>query len=187
MNAVQMSRMPFSFRAGWDELIRMHPSIARLFAWVVLPFSLLPPVMIYYAAAQNGTAFVPGVTTAQWHQAAAIFFVAELVTVPLVAWLIHLICQANEVQDASYYRCFTLAVIAPVPLWLSSLSLLVPNLVFAVLVGGAALFASFGLIYHGVYALFQLREPVKAFQMASVICGTGLLAWLLLMQIVLIH
>ena len=73
------------------------------------------------------------------------------------------------------------------PLWLSSLSLLVPSLSFGVVVGGVALFASFGLIYHGVYALFQLREPVKAFQMASVICGTGLLAWLLLMQIVLIH
>lgn len=186
MNAVQISRMPFSFRSGWDELIATHPSIARLFALVVLPFSLLPPALIYYAGGQYGDVFVPGVTAAQWHRAAAIFFVAELVTVPLVAGLVYLTCRLNAVE-ASYYRCFTLAVIAPVPLWLSSLSLLVPSLGFCVLVGGVALFGSFGLIYRGVYALFQVREPISAFQMASVICGTGLLAWLLLMQIVLVH
>ena len=39
MNVLQMPRMIFSFSEGWDDLIRIHPSIARLFAWVVLPLS----------------------------------------------------------------------------------------------------------------------------------------------------
>lgn len=186
MNAMQVSRMPFSFSAGWDELIRIHPSIFRLFAWIALPLSLLPAAMISYAGSHYGDVFVTGVTPAQWHVAAAIFFLAELLTVPLVAWLIHQICGLCDVQS-DYHACFTLAVIAPVPLWLSSLCLWVPSLAFGVVIGVVAMFASFGLIYHGVYALFGLREPVKAFQMSTVICGTGLLAWLLLMQIVLIH
>ncbi len=186
MNAVQLSRMAFSFHDGWDELIRIHPSITRLFAWVALPLSLLPPAMIYYAGGNYGDVFVPGVTPAQWHAAAGIFFLAELLTVPAMAWLIHLVSRANDVAT-DYHECFTLAIVAPIPLWLSSLTLFVPNLIAGVIVGGLALFFSFGLIYHGVYALFRMLDDVKAFQMASVICGAGLLMWLLLMQIVLIH
>jgi hypothetical protein len=38
-----------------------------------------------------------------------------------------------------------------------------------------------------VYALFRMHEDVRALQMATVLTGAGLLAWLLLMQIVLTH
>lgn len=186
MNLMQTPKMIFSFHEGWDELVRIHPSIARLFALVVLPLSLLPPAMIYYAGGSYGDVFDPGVTPAQWHAAAGIFFLAELLTVPAMAWLIHLVVRANEV-DADYHECFTLAAIAPIPLWLSSLALFVPSLFANVVVGGLAMACSFGLIYHGVSTLFRMREEVGAFQIATVIAGAGLLAWLLLMQIVLMH
>ena len=186
MNVLQMPKMIFSFTAGWEDLIRIHPSVARLFAFLVFPLSLLPPAMIYYAGGSYGDVFVPGLTSGQWHMAAFIFFAAELLTVPLVAWLIHTVCNMNSVQT-NYQSCFTLAAIAPIPLWLSSLVLFVPDLLIGVVVGGLAMACSFGLIYHGVYALFRPRENIQALQMATVIAGAGLLAWLLLMQIVLIH
>ena len=186
MNVLQMPRMIFSFSEGWDDLIRIHPPIARLFALVVLPLSLLPPAMIYYAGGNYGDVFVPGITSAQWHAAAGIFFLAELLTVSIMAWLIHLVSTVNNAAT-DYHACFTLAAIAPVPLWLSSLTLFVPNLFFGVVVGGLGLLCSVGLIYRGVYALFCMREDIKALQMATVIAGAGLLMWLLLMQIVLIH
>ena len=186
MNVVQMPKMIWSFSEGWDDLIRIHPSVARLFALLVFPLSLLPPAMIYYAGGRYGDVFVPGVSPEQWHAAAGIFFLAELLTVPLMAWLIHLVCKINNVVT-DYHSCFTLAALAPIPLWLSSLVLFVPNLFVAVVVGGLALLCSVGLIYHGVYALFHLREDVQALQMATVIAGVGLFAWLMLMQIVLIH
>lgn len=186
MNVMQMPKMVFSFHGGWDDLIRLHPSIARLFAWVVLPLSLLPPAMIYYAGGSYGDAFVPGVAPAQWHAAAGIFFLAELLTVPVMAWFIHLACRLNGVAT-DYHVCFTLAAIAPAPLWLSSLTLLVPSLSVAVVVGAFALGCSVGLIYHGVYALFRMRDDLKALQMATVISGAGLLVWLLLLQIVLVQ
>ena len=87
---------------------------------------------------------------------------------------------------ASYHECFTLAAIAPIPLWLSSLALFVPSLLIN-MVGILALFGSTGLIYHGVYALFHMRENLQALQMATVIAGAGLFAWLVLVQIVLMH
>lgn len=186
MNVVQMPKMIWSFSEGWDDLIRVHPSVVRLFALLVFPLSLLPPAMIYYAGGSYGDAFVPGVSPEEWHKAAAIFFVAELLTVPLMAWLIHLVCKINNVAT-DYHDCFTLAALAPIPLWLSALVLFVPSMLVAVVAGVLALVASVGLIYHGVYALFHLHEDVQALQMATVIAGAGLFAWLLLMQIVLIH
>ena len=186
MSAMQMPRMIFSFHAGWDELIRLHPSIAKLFALLVLPLSLLPPAMIYYAGGSHGEILAPGVTPGQWHAAAGIFLVAELLTVPAMAWIIHLVSRANDVAT-DYHACFTLAAIAPVPLWISSLALFIPNLLTNVVVGGLALLCSVGLIYHGVYALFGMRDDLKAMQMSTVIAGAGLLAWLLLVQIVLVQ
>jgi len=186
MKVVQMPQMIFSFHAGWDELIRIHPSIARLFALLVLPLSLLPPVMIYHAGSSYGDVFVPGVAPAQWRNAAEIFFLAELLTVPVMAWIIHLVSRANDVAT-DYHSCFTLAAIAPIPLWLSSLALFVPNLLSNVAIGVFALLCSVGLIYHGVYALLGMREDLRALQMATVITGAGLFIWLLLMQIVLVH
>ncbi|MBI4290022.1 MAG: DUF1282 family protein [Betaproteobacteria bacterium] len=186
MSLSQMPSMIVSFHEGWDDLIKLHPSISRIFALVVLPLSLLPPAMIYWAGGNYGDVFVPGVSPERWHSAAGIFFLAELLTVPLMAWLMHLASRANNVA-ADYRECFTLAAIAPIPLWLSSLVLFVPNLVVVILVGGLALLCSLGLTYRGVYALLHMHEDVRALQMATVITGAGLLVWLLLMQIVLIH
>ena len=186
MNPLQMPSMILSFHKGWDELVKYHPSVSQVFAFVVLPMSLLPPAMIYWAGGNHGDVFIAGVSPEQWHTAAGIFFLAELLTVPLMAWLMHLASRAND-SAADFRECFTLAAIAPIPLWLSSLVLLIPNLVVGVLVGGLALLCSLGLTYRGVYALLHMREDVRALQMATVITGAGLLAWLLLMQIVLIH
>jgi len=186
MSPSQMPKMILSFHDGWDELIRIHPSISRMFALVVLPLSLLPPAMIYYAGGNYGDVFAAGISPGQWHTSAAIFFLAELLTVPVMAWLIHLVSRANNVA-ADYHECFTLAAIAPIPMWLSSLVLLVPNLLVCVLVGALGLLCSLAITYRGMYALFRMHEDIRAMQMATVTTGAGLLAWLVLMQIVLIH
>ena len=186
MNLLQTPNMIFSFHGEWDELIRIHPSVSRMFALVALPFSLLPAAMIYYAGGQYGDVFVHGVSPAQWHTAAGIFFLAELLTVPVMAWLMHLASRANDVA-ADYRDCFTVAAIAPIPLWLSSLVLFIPDLVVGVVVGAVALACSLALTYRGVYSLLHMHENLRAFQMATVVTGAGLLAWLILMQIVLLH
>lgn len=186
MSPLQLPKMIYSFHDGWDELERMHPSVWRVFALFVLPLSLLPAVVIYFAGAAHGNVFVPDATAAEWHRAAAIFLVAELLTVPLVAWLIHETVKVfgNTVR---YYDSFLLAAIAPSPLWLSSLAMLVPSLVFNIGVGLAALACSVGLIYHGVATLFKFKENINAQMAAMVISGVGLLSWLLLVQFVLVH
>ena len=56
-----------------------------------------------------------------------------------------------------------------------------------VVAGAIGLLCSLALTYRGMYALFRVREDLRAMQMATVVTGAGLLAWLLLMQIVLIR
>ena len=186
MSLLQMPTMILSFHEGWDELIRVHPSIARMFALLVLPFSFVPAAMIYYAGGHYGDVFSPGVSAQQWHFAAAVFFFAELLTVPVMAWIIHLACRAHNVP-AGYHECFTLASIAPIPMWISSLVLFVPNLVVCMLVGAIGLACSLAITYRGMYALFRMHEDLRAMQMATVVTAAGLLAWLILMQIALMH
>lgn len=186
MSPSQMPKMILSFHEGWDELIRIHPSMTRMFAWVVLPLSLLPPAMIYYAGSNYGDIFSAGVSPSQWQTAAGVFFLAELFTVPLIAWIMYLTCRLNDVA-VDYHVCFTLAAIAPIPMWLSSLVLFIPNLLVCVFVGALGLLASLMITYRGIFALFRMHEETRAMQMATVVTGAGLLTWLVLMQIVLIH
>jgi Yip1 domain len=186
MNPLQMPSMIFSFHSGWDELKKLNPSIARLFTLMVLPLSLLPPAMIFYAGRNYSGIFAFSGSPDQWHIVAGAFFLAELLTVPLMALLMHLACRANAVA-VDFQKCFTLAAIAPIPMWLSSLVLFVPNPLICAVVGTLGLLCSLLITYRGVYALFYVHEEVRALQMATVITGFGLLAWLLLMQIVLMH
>lgn len=188
MRLIHLPRMIISFHDGWGDLIRLHPSVSGLFLALVLPLSLLSAAMLHHAGALYGDVFIAGVGGVEWQRASLVFLFAELLTVPFMAWIIHSVVRINNIT-ADYHECFVLAAVAPIPLWLSSVALLVPSLPFNLAVGAVALTASVGLIYHGVYALFGLRQggEARAFQMASVIAGAGLLAWLLLMQITLVH
>jgi hypothetical protein len=186
MTLLQMPKMILSFHDGWDDLIRIHPSITRMFTYLVLPFSILPAAMIYYAGGHYGDIFSPGVSPQQWHFAAGIFYLAELLTVPAMAGIMHLTCRANDVP-AGYHECFILAAIAPIPMWISSLVLLVPNFAVCIVVGALGLLGSLAITYRGMYALFRMHEDLRAMQMATIVTGAGLLAWLVLVQIVLMR
>jgi len=143
-------------------------------------------VMIYYAGGHYGQLFFHGLTPRHWQIAAVIFFFAELLTVPAMAWIMRFACRAIDVQ-VGYNECYTGAALAPIPLWISSLVLLVPDLTVCVLGGGLGLLCSLALTYRGMYALFRVRDNLRAMEMATVVTGAGLLAWLVLMLIVMTH
>ena len=175
---------PFA-RTPWDQLIRVHPSIFSVFVMIVLPFSVVPAAMIYYAGSSYRELFSAAIPMQRWQDAAGIFFLAELVTVPAMAALMRLACYANGVA-ANFRECFTLAALAPVPMWLASLILFLPNLAVCVLVGVLSLACSLVLTYRGMIALFRIHDHRQAMQMATLVTAAGLFAWLILMQIVLL-
>lgn len=185
MKLSTLSQLPFSADVGWPEIERIHPRLVKLFAFVVLPLSLLPPAMLVYAGTRYPEAFLPQAAGKDWPLIAGAFFVAEMATFLLMGWLIRQVSQANGLR-IDYHDAYLLAALAPIPLWLSSLGLLVPSLGFNAVLSLAALAVSCGIIYHGVEALCHSREEVSAAGIVQAVIGAGLIAWALLLMVAIL-
>ncbi len=182
MTLLSASKLSFSADHGWPELIRRRPSLLRVFALLVLPLSLLPPVMLYFAGTQHPAMFPHDVGAHPWGTVAAVFFLAEMGTLLFMGWLIRAVATTRGLAIDGH-DAWLLAAIAPVPMWLSSLGLAVPDLRFVVAVALAGLALSCGIVYHGIEALCRTREDVTAASIAQVVIGAGLIAWVLLLLV----
>lgn len=185
MKLSALSQLPFSADRGWPDIERLHPRLVKLLAFIVLPLSLLPPAMIYYAGTTYPEAFLPQAGGKDWGVIAVLFYLVEVATVLGMGWLIKEVARTAGLPiDA--HDGFVLAGIAPIPLWLSSLGLLVPSLGLNVLLSLAALGISCGSIYHGIEGLCHTREKVVAASVVQTVIGAGLIAWALLLMLVVL-
>lgn len=185
MNIQTLSRMPFSSQAAWPELANVDSQVARLFLSVVVPLSLLPPAMAYLAGTHHGDAFIPGFSSKQWGQVALVFFVCELVSVGLMGWMVKAVASTWN-GEVTYRNAYLLAAIAPIPLWFSSLGLLVPSFAFNVLISMIALCISCALTYQGVRGFCKIREEIEAAVITQIVFGTGMLVWGVLLSLLVI-
>lgn len=184
MKAFDYPSMLVSYHDGWDTVRHQHPTAAATLLKLVLPMVMLPVAMILYAANRHGDYYAPGVPASAWIVVAELFFVAQLASVPLMAWVIqsaagtrHLHCRFN--------RCFQLAATSAIPLWLSSLTLLVPSILFnaVCVVGGLA--GAFSLMYHGLPAMIGEEEGIDAMGLAYTVMAAGATLWVLLCALVI--
>lgn len=178
-------RMMFSFHDGWDELHRQPPAVISVMLKLVLPFSLLPALMILYAGYANGSYYSAGADLSRWEDAASLFLIAELATVPLMAWVLQSIAGTKGLK-AQYHDSFLLAASAALPLWLSSLVLFVPNLAFNLVGALLGLVASFAMLYHGLPAMFGTDEDIESMDLAYSALSAGGAAWAILVALVLL-
>lgn len=185
MKLTSLSHLPLSADEGWPEIERIHPRLMKLFAFIVLPLSLLPPAMLYYAGTQYPEAFLPQAMDKNWGLVAAAFFLTELFTLAVMGWLIKQVTETDGLR-IDYHDAYLLAGIAPIPLWLSSLGLFVPSLGFNAAVSLAALALSCGIVYHGIEALCHTREKVLAASIVQTVIGASLIAWALLLVLVIV-
>lgn len=185
MNILHLHRLFASSPEGWDELARPRPSALRLFVLLVLPFSLIPPLMLEFAGRSYGTVMFPHTVAHAWSIAALFFLFAELITVPLMAWGIKTVANSKGVIT-DYHDAFMLAAVAPIPLWLSSLALVSdqPGVVIGVVALG--LMASVVLIYRGVQRILKVTEELVAFDIANIVTALGLIAWVSLVMLGLV-
>ena len=173
--------MLVSEKTGWEEIDHSRFSSNWFFKCLVMPMSLLPPVL--YASAElvhPGAIFplsVPALTPMQLIVSGVVFYVAQLLMVGYMAMLIQRMSLGRD-HDPGYDSAYALAAIAPVPLWLASLSLLVPSIPFVVAVGAAAWVASILLIRHGVRPLLHIADEKTAHYVANVVTGAGIAAWI---------
>jgi hypothetical protein len=186
MTLHNLHKMFYSYSEGWPDVMGMHPSVARMFAFYVIPMSLIPPAMFVYSMfVTPGAVFpevVPAFTSGEAWALFAAFFVAQLLMVGLMGSIIQ---QMGDVANArpDYHEAFMLAAIAPTPLWLCSLVLFIPSVWVAGIALAVAWVGSAALIYHGVEPLFQLQDHSKSRLMGSFVLTAGVVAWCALMVV----
>lgn len=173
--------MLISEKTGWDEIDHSHYSARWLFKSLVLPMSLLPPVLYAYAELVHpGAIFpltVPALTVMQLAVIGVVFYGLQLLMVGYMAMLIQRMSMSRD-HDPGYDSAYALAAIAPVPLWLSSLALFVPSLSFTVVVGVLAWAAALALIRHGVRPLLHINDEKTAHYVANMVTLSGIGAWI---------
>lgn len=184
MKALDYPLMLVSYHDGWDTLRHQQPTAAATLLKLVLPAVMLPVAMILYAASRHGDYYAPGEPASAWIVVAELFFVAQLASVPLMAWVIQSAAGTRQLQ-CSFDRCFQLAATSAIPLWLSSLTLLVPSILFnaVCVVGGLA--GAFSLMYHGLPAMIGEEEGVEAMGLAYTVMAAGATLWVLLCALVI--
>lgn len=174
-------RMFVSEKIGWSDIDRSHFSARWFFRSLVTPMSLLPPIMYGFAETVHpGVIFplsVPALTPMQLLITGIVFYCAQLLMVGYMGMLIQRMAQGRD-HDPGYDSAYALAAIAPVPLWLASLSLLVPSRGFVLAVGIVAWVAALALIRHGVRPLLHINDEKTARYVANMVTMSGIAAWI---------
>ncbi|MGE5337941.1 MAG: Yip1 family protein [Gemmatimonadota bacterium] len=180
MNLLSLALLPLTADHGWPELARRHAPLHRLLLLLVLPLTLLPPLMLYYAGNHYPEVFLRGAQQKDWAEVAIVFFCAEWITLLGMGWLIRQ-AAATYSLTIDYHDAFLLAGIAPVPMWLSSLGLLIPSFWVNAFIATLGLGLACGLMYQGLRALGRQREEIVAGSIVQIVIGVGLIAWALLL------
>jgi hypothetical protein len=165
---------------GWSHLVHTKPSIPQLYLAHVVPFSLLPPLMIYLAGNKYGGHLVQFLTGEKLLLVAIILFIIELIVVPVMAVIVRQLAEVAEIHP-SYRDAFTLAAVAPTPLWMAPIFLFIPNVILNLIVILIALMATVGLIYYGIPVVFRLKDKGHAILMFGAVLTAGMVAWMFIM------
>lgn len=186
MLMTDIPRMLVSEKTGWEDIDRSHFSHRWFFRSLVMPMSLLPPALYVYAETMHpGAIFplsVPALSGMQLLVNAIVFYGMQLAMVGYMAMLIQRMALGRD-HDPGYDGAYALAAIAPVPLWLSSLSLLVPSTAFVIAAVAVAWVASIALLRHGVRPLLHVRDAKTARYIADAVTLAGVAAWIALLVV----
>jgi hypothetical protein len=179
MKLNSFAKLPLCADEGWPELALRRPGILEVFVLVVLPLSLLPPAMLYFAGTHYPEAFGLALRQTDWAAVAGILFLAEIGTFLFMGWLIAEVAKTHALA-IDHRAAYLLAAIAPVPMWLSSLGLLVPDPAFNGVASLSAFVLSCALLYQGVRAFGRSRDELVAAAIVQIVVGAVLIGWALL-------
>ncbi len=185
MSLVNLFWLFFVPTKGWRHLIQARYSMHRLYLLHVVPLSLIPPLFIYFAAGNYAGDLLPVLSKTQLLLVALILFIVELVAVPLMGLLLRQLAEIAEVHP-SYHDAFTLAAVAPTPLWLMPIVFLIPDMLINLLALTMALMATVGFIYYGIPSVFRIKERGHAMLLIGAVFTAGIIAWAFLMVVTLV-
>ena len=180
MNPLTLFRLFFMPSKGWKDLMQSQPSIHRLYLSHVIPFALIPPLMIYIAGRTHSELFFDLLPGNKLIIVSVAFFLVQLVVVPAMASIVRQLAEVAEIHP-SYKDAFILAAVAPTPLWMAPIFLVVPDILVNIGVTSLAMMASAGFIYYGIPVVFKIKEQGHALLLFGAILIAGVIAWGFLM------
>ena len=183
MNLASIRRTTHSPGSGWRGTRSDRPAPALVLAGMALPLSLLPPALLAYAA--DSHPLLQTAAAAPWERIAVVFFLAEVFALAVMGWLIRSLGARYKI-DLGLRDAYLLAAVCPVPMWLSSLGLLVDNIGVSLAIGLAGMWLSEALAFMQSHALGRGsgRGEAEATGFAASVVGAGLVAWALLLMLV---
>ena len=180
MNPLTLFRLFFTPTKGWQELVQSQPSIHRLYLLHVIPFALIPPLMIYIAGHNHSQLFFDLLPGNKLLLVATAFFLVQLVVVPTMASIVRQLAEVAEIHPP-YKDAFILAAVAPTPLWMAPVFLAIPSILVNLGVTSLAMMASAGFIYYGIPTVFKIKEQGHVLLLFGAILMAGVIAWGFLM------
>lgn len=166
---------------GWSHLMQSKLSMHRLYLLHVIPMSLIPPLFVYFAGGKYAGELLPILSSSKLMLVAIILFVGELAAVPVMGLIIRQLAEVAEIHP-SYQSAFTLAAVAPTPLWLVPICfLIIPNMLVNLVALTLAIMATGGFIYYGIPVVFRIKERGHAMLMFGAVLTAGTIALALLM------
>jgi hypothetical protein len=184
MLLANLPKMFLSETQGWSDIQRMRTSVFRLYAFFVIPMSLIPAIMYSYSDVTHAGGMMPVISPplsfSELVLGGIAFLIVELAMVALMAAYIQQIGESVDFRP-SYQEATLLAAIAPTPLWVSSLALFIPNVGVNVAVLVLAWIGTVALIRHGIRPIMKLEDEAKAHRMANAVIVAGIFAWVVLM------
>ena len=180
MNPLTLFRLFFMPTKGWKDLMQSQPSIHRLYLSHVIPFALIPPLMIFIAGRTHSELFFDLLPGNKLIIVSVAFFLVQLVVVPAMASIVRQLAEVAEIHP-SYKDAFILAAVAPTPLWMAPIFLMVPDILVNIGITSLAMMASAGFIYYGIPVVFKIKEQGHALLLFGAILIAGVIAWGFLM------
>ncbi|MDR3391717.1 MAG: YIP1 family protein [Sulfuriferula sp.] len=201
----------FSFTHMGHWMHGHHFPTVTMFLFYVLPLSVIAPLMFYYAGTHHNIVILSDLDPNQLSMIGMVFFTAELIMTFVLAGFIEWLGNATSKIVHTQYEmlnyptpkitsagvehthhkvdfrdAYTLAAIAPTPLWLVSLALFVPSFTFVATLGVIALALSLYILYSAAPSILKIEGQGEGALMGWVLLSAGMVGWALMMYLTLI-
>ncbi len=175
MSILTLFQLFFAPLEGWRRIANKSYSPAKLFLLHVLPFSLVPAVAIYTAGRRGELLFLDLLSPVALLIVAIAFFIIQLISVLVMAGVIKKLANIAEVSP-SFKQAYTLAAIAPTPLWMMPIFLLYPNMILILLMFSLAMMIAARFIYYGIPSTLAVFEEGHRIFLFGAILTAGTIA-----------
>lgn len=161
------------------------PPRAATFTRHVLPFALIPPLMILFAMRDHPQVYRLDPAATNWEWIGLVVFVAEVLSVNVVAAMLRLTAPRDRLPPSKEHVYLVAAEVSS-PLWASAVVLAIPSLAALVAVHLIAHAVSLRTLYRAVRARLHVEGELEALHIAYMVYSVPAVLWVPLLLMIFV-